>query len=82
MRRGGLDRIIMGKSEGLPESIIDNPEAYEIIDNKKRRTISGVNMSLDSAKPKRSSKYKKEVRKARIGDMVELNTDGIVGKVI
>ena len=39
-------------------------------------------MPLDSAKPERSSKYKKEVRKARIGDMVELNTDGIVGKVI
>lgn len=82
MRRGGLDRIIMGKSEGLPESIIDNPEAYEIIDNKTRKNISGVNLSLDSAKPKNPSKYKKEVRKARIGDMVELNTDGIVGKVV
>ena len=51
----------MGKSEGLPESIIDNPEAYEIIDNKTRKNISGVNLSLDSAKPKNPSKYKKEV---------------------
>ena len=33
MRRGGLDRIVIGKSDGLPESIIDNPEAYEILVN-------------------------------------------------
>lgn len=32
-RKGGLDRIHIGESNGLPESIIDNPEAYEILVN-------------------------------------------------
>ena len=32
VRKGGLDRIVMGGSGGFPETIIDNPEAYEIVD--------------------------------------------------
>lgn len=32
IRKGGLDRIVMGGGGGFPETIIDNPEAYEIVD--------------------------------------------------
>ena len=68
MRKGGLDRILMWKSEGIPETIIDNPEAYEIIE------------------PIKPSDCKKRVRKAsvkaKIGDMIEQTSDGVIGKVI
>ncbi len=78
MRIGGLDRILMGKSKGIPKTIIDNPEAYEIVDTITTNSLSKGNIPLNTT----YSNYKKEIRKARIGDMVELNTDGIIGKVV
>ena len=36
IRIGGLDRIVLGSSTGLPQYIIDNPNAYEIIEKGSR----------------------------------------------
>ena len=67
IRKGGLDRILMWKGEGIPESIIDNPEAYEIV---------------DPIKPSESNERVRKARiKARVGDMVERSSDGVTGKV-
>ena len=67
MRKGGLDRILMWKGEGIPESIIDNPEVYEIV---------------DPIKPSDSNERVRKARvKARVGDMVERSSDGVTGKV-
>ena len=84
MRRGGLDRIVMGKSEGLPESIIDNPEAYEIVDAKPKQDTSPnkTTASSNSAKSKYFPRRKMEVRKANIGDTVQRKSDGLIGKVV
>ena len=84
MRRGGLDRIIMGKSEGLPESIIDNPEAYEIVDAKPKQEISSnkTTASSNTTKSKYFPSRKMEVRKASIGDTVQRKSDGLIGKVV
>ena len=84
MRRGGLDRIVMGKSEGLPESIIDNPEAYEIVDAKPKQEISPnkTTVSSNNAKSKYFPSRKMEVRKANIGDTVQRKSDGLIGKVV
>lgn len=84
MRRGGLDRIVMGKSEGLPETIIDNPEAYEIVDAMPKQEISPNKKTAGSYSA--NSKYfpsrKMEVRKASIGDTVQRKSDGLIGKVV
>ena len=84
MRRGGLDRIVMGKSEGLPESIIDNPEAYEIVDAKSKQGLSSNKTTTSSitAKSKYFPSRKMEVRKANIGDTVQRKSDGLIGKVV
>ena len=84
MRRGGLDRIVMGKSEGLPESIIDNPEAYEIVDAKPKKGISSNKTTTSSitAKSKYFPSREMEVRKASIGDTVQRKSDGLIGKVV
>ena len=68
MRKGGLDRILMWKGDGIPESIIDNPEAYEIV---------------DPIKPSDNKESERKARvKARVGDMVERTADGVTGRVI
>lgn len=84
MRRGGLDWIVMGKSEGLPELIIDNPEAYEIVDIKPKQEISPnkTTVSSKTAKSKYFPSRKMEVRKASIGDTVQRKSDGLIGKVV
>lgn len=84
MRRGGLDRIVMGKNEGLPESIIDNPEAYEIVDAKPKQGMSPnkTTASSNTAKSKYFPSQKMEVRKASVGDTVQRKSDGLIGKVV
>ena len=84
MRRGGLDRIVMGKSEGLPESIIDNPEAYEIVDAKPKQEIfpNITTASSINGKSKYFPNRKMEVRKASIGDTIQRKSDGLIGKVV
>ena len=75
MRKGGLDRILIEKGDNVSESIIDYPEAYEIIGASSKQKLSPA-----------VSKYfpirKMKVRKAKIGDVVQRKSDGLIGKVI
>ena len=82
MRRGGLDRIVIGESDGMPETIIDNPEAYEIVDTSQKKTISSSKASSSSTKSKYFPDQKMVVKKAKIGDLVQKKSDGLVGKVV
>ena len=82
MRKGGLDRIVMRESDSMPETIIDNPEAYEIIGVSPKQTISSSKTSSTPTKSKYFPNRKMVVKRARIGDMVQRKSDGIIGKVV
>ncbi len=80
MRRGGLDRIIMNKTEGVPESIIDNPAAYDIVSDKSLNEFSADNN--DCSDSEKSFDGKKNRSKADIGDWILWKPTGDKGKVI
>lgn len=82
MRKGGLDRIVMRETDSMPETIIDNPEAYEIIGVSPKQTLSSSKTSSTPTKSKYFPHRKMVVKRARIGDMVQRKSDGIIGKVI
>ena len=68
VRKGGLDRIVLRESPGIPSTIIDNPNAYEIIDD--------INEDFSS------KGYKKLRRRAKVGDHIMLGIDNSIWKVI
>ncbi len=75
MRKGGLDRVIMEESNNIPESVLDYPEAYEIVD-------TSPNQSASTDKSKYFPHRRMEVKKAKVGDIVQRKSDGLIGKVI
>lgn len=68
IRKGGLDRIVMRERPGIPSTIIDNPNAYDIIDNCKVIVLP--------------SNYKKMRRRAKVGDVIMLGIDDSIWKVL
>lgn len=68
IRKGGLDRVVMRERPGIPSTIIDNPNAYEIID-----------IFNDIVLP---NKYKKKKRRAKVGDIIMLGIDNSIWKVL
>lgn len=82
MRKGGLDRILIEKQDGKPETILDYPEGYEIIETVLNQTISHSKTNTNSAKSKYYPNWRMEVKKAEIGDVVQRKSDGLIGTVI
>lgn len=82
MRKGGLDRIVIEKQDGKPETILDYPEGYEIIETVLNQTISHSKTNTNSAKSKYYPNWRMEVKKAEIGDVVQRKSDGLIGTVI
>ena len=72
----------MRETDSMPETIIDNPEAYEIIGVSPKQTLSSSKTSSTPTKSKYFPNRKMVVKRARIGDMVQRKSDGIIGKVI
>lgn len=81
MRRGGLDRILMNESIGVPESIIDNPAAYDIVSATSLNVLSSGSPK-DNSDSDISSERKKKRSKAKIGDWILWKPTGDKGKVI
>ena len=71
MRKGGLDRVLVDESNNIPASVLDYPDAYEIVDTTPRQTTS-----------KYFPSRKLEVKKAKVGDIVQRKSDGLIGKVL
>ncbi len=82
MRKGGLDRIVIGEKEGKPETILDYPEGYEIVETALNPTISHSKTKPTPAKSKYYPNWRMEVKKAEIGDVVQRKADGLIGTVI
>lgn len=82
MRKGGLDRIVIEENDGKPETILDYPEGYEIIETVLNQTQSHYKANSTPAKSKYYPNWRTEVKKAGIGDVVQRKSDGLIGTVI